>query len=167
MLKDTFSFLLERHQNKMLPTLLADIPDEKLSSQPVAGINHPAWILGHLLAVEQKFTGGILRRPFQTSLDANWWETYGIGSVPKPDRGLYKSKEFYMTGLTETSSQLLAFIREKSDADLKAQILIRTLENFSPISPLHSARRQLIAHITAAKLRPGEKPWACLMLACE
>ena len=120
MLKDTFSFLLERHQNKMLPTLLADIPDEKLSSQPVAGMNHPAWILGHLLAVEQKFTGGILRRPFQTSLDANWWEIYGIGSVPKSDRSLYKSKEFYITGLAETSNQLLTFIREKSDTDLEA-----------------------------------------------
>ncbi|HMD55516.1 MAG TPA: DinB family protein [Phycisphaerae bacterium] len=167
MLKDTFSFLLERHQNKMLPTLLADIPDEKLSSQPVAGINHPAWILGHLLAVEQKFAGGILRRPFQTSLDANWWETYGIGSSPKPDRGLYKSKEFYMTGLTETSSQLLTFIREKSDADLDTPNTDPDFGNFFPVSPPHWEPQQRIARITAANWRPGEKSWACPTLACE
>ena len=28
--------------------LLADIPDERMAEQPVAGVNHPAWILGHL-----------------------------------------------------------------------------------------------------------------------
>jgi len=28
--------------------LLADIPDERLAEQPVADVNHPAWVLGHL-----------------------------------------------------------------------------------------------------------------------
>ena len=28
--------------------LLAEITDERMTEQPMAGVNHPAWILGHL-----------------------------------------------------------------------------------------------------------------------
>ncbi len=120
MFKDSFSLLLERHQQKMLPALLADIHEDQLSFQPVAGINHPAWILGHLLALEWKIARGVLGRPLHIVLDAGWREVYGIGSAPKSDRRIYKSKEFYMNGLAETAGQIRAFIGEKSDADLDA-----------------------------------------------
>lgn len=120
MLKDTFSFLISRHQEKMLPGLLDGISDEQLAVQPIVGMNHPAWILGHLLAVEQKIAGGVLGRKLKTSLDANWWEVYGIGSIPQPDRKIYKTKEFYMCGLAETAAAIAAFINEKTDADLEA-----------------------------------------------
>lgn len=119
MVKDIFASMLSRHQQKMLPTLTADIPDDKLALQPAAAINHPAWILGHLLAVEQKIAGSVLGRPLKTSLDAGWWETYGIGSTPRPERTLYKSKAFYMDGLTETSGEITAFLASKSDADME------------------------------------------------
>ena len=28
--------------------LLSEIPDERMTEQPLPGVNHPAWILGHL-----------------------------------------------------------------------------------------------------------------------
>lgn len=28
--------------------LVGDIADERLAEQPCAGVNHPAWVLGHL-----------------------------------------------------------------------------------------------------------------------
>ncbi len=118
MVKDSFAYLISRHQEKMLPAFVADIPEDKLALQPAAAINHPAWILGHLLAVEQKIAGGILGRHLKARLDAGWWETYGIGSTPKPDRALYKSKAFYLDGLAETSGEIKAYLASKSDADL-------------------------------------------------
>ncbi len=118
MVKDSFALLISRHQEKMLPTLTADIRDDQMSLQPVAGVNHPAWILGHLLAVERKIATGVLGRQVKTELADNWWEIYGIGSVPKPDRSLYKSREFYLAGLAETCGQITAFIAAKSDSDM-------------------------------------------------
>src|SRR4051812_35091605 len=29
-------------------TLVADVADERMAEQPLPGVNHPAWILGHL-----------------------------------------------------------------------------------------------------------------------
>ncbi len=118
MVKDSFAILIGRHQEKMLPTLTADIRDDQMSLQPVAGVNHPAWILGHLLAVETKIATGVLGRPLKTALDGNWWEIYGIGSVPKPDRAMYKPKDFYLAALAETCGQITAFIATKSDSDM-------------------------------------------------
>ena len=120
MLKDAFSFLVSRHQEKMLPTLLEGIADDQLSAQPIAGMNHPAWILGHILVVEQKIARDILGRQLQTTLDANWWDIYGIGSKPQADRKIYKAKDFYMRGLSETAAAIAAFVKEKTDADLEA-----------------------------------------------
>jgi len=28
--------------------LVGDIADERMAEQPIAGVNHPAWVLGHL-----------------------------------------------------------------------------------------------------------------------
>ncbi len=146
MIKDTFSFLISRHQEKMLPTLLGGISDEQLAAQPIAGMNHPAWILGHLLVVEQKIARDILGRPLKTTLDANWWELYGIGSVPSADRKIYKNKAFYMDGLTETANAIAAFVKEKTDADLEAPNPDPQLGQFFPtiaialaVAPTHRA----------------------------
>jgi hypothetical protein len=146
MLKNSFSYLISRHQEKMLPTLLDGISDEQLAMQPIAGMNHPAWILGHILVVEQKIAGSILGRKVKTQLDANGWEVYGTGSIPKPDRKMYKTKEFYMGGLAETAAAIAAFISEKSDADLEAPNPDPQLGQFFPTiaialaaAPVHRA----------------------------
>lgn len=120
MLKDTFPFLILRHQEKMLPTLMEGISNDQLSAQPVAGMNHPAWILGHLLAIEQKIAGDILGCRLKISLDSGWWDVYGIGSTPKPDRKIYQSIEFYIKGLAETAEQIAIYVKQKTDAELDA-----------------------------------------------
>jgi hypothetical protein len=118
--KNPFSYLTSWSQDKMLPTLLDGISDEQLAIQPIPGMNHPAWILGHLLIMEQKIVTGTLGRKLNTTLDADWWDLYGIGSVPKPDRRLYRTKAFYMNGLKETAAAIEAFVNEKNAADLEA-----------------------------------------------
>ncbi len=32
-----------------LRRLIADVPDERLTEQPAGAVNHPAWVIGHLV----------------------------------------------------------------------------------------------------------------------
>ena len=74
MLKDSFADLIARHQEKMPPSLVADIRDDQMAMQPVAGVNHPAWIPGRLLVVENKIVTGVLGRQVRTKKEflATW-----------------------------------------------------------------------------------------------
>jgi hypothetical protein len=69
--------------------LLAEIPDERMAEQPVAGVNHPAWVLGHLaisadLAI--RLLGGERLTPKE------WVTLFGPGSAPTTTRGDYPAK---------------------------------------------------------------------------
>ena len=69
--------------------LLADIPDERLTEQPLPGINHPAWILGHLAMSADgaaQLCGGEKR------LSPEFYQLYGRGSGVTALRGDYPSK---------------------------------------------------------------------------
>jgi hypothetical protein len=69
--------------------LLEEIPEERMTEQPVTGINHPAWILGHLsLAAD---TAAALLGAEKT-LPADWGKRYGTGSKPSASRAEYPSK---------------------------------------------------------------------------
>ena len=48
----------------LLMKLVADIPDEQLTVQPFPGMNHPAWILGHL-AVAYDYAGKCMGLPLK------------------------------------------------------------------------------------------------------
>jgi len=146
MLKDVIANLLERHQDKMLAGQVADIPDAQMSAQPIAGMNHPAWLLGHILGLEHKVATSVMGRSLSLQLPADWWDIYGIGSTPKAEPKLYKSKAFYMQGLDETSKAIAAYIREMKDADLANPLpdplLAKSFPNFETLLvalPTHRA----------------------------
>ena len=130
MLKDALWSSLERNQQDILPARLVAIHDDQMAIQPLKGMNHPAWILGHLLAIEQKVVSGVLGLPLPTSLDANWWSIYGIGSTPCPDHQVYKAKAFYMDGLAITAAQIVMYLKEKSDSDFAAKNPAPVLSKF-------------------------------------
>ncbi|HJZ60292.1 MAG TPA: DinB family protein [Gemmataceae bacterium] len=69
--------------------LVADIPDEELAEQPVPGLNHPAWILGHLVIAADyalKRLGAPMTAP------EGWAAMFFPGTVPDPNRATYPSK---------------------------------------------------------------------------
>ncbi len=70
--------------------LVADLPDEQLAELPHPGMNHPAWILGHLI-VAAAFVPKLAGQP--TGLDDDWMAQFGPGSVPHSDRGAYPSRD--------------------------------------------------------------------------
>ena len=70
--------------------LMADIPDERLAEQPLAGVNHPAWVLGHLAWTADRAVEMLGGRSVQP---AEWASLFGRGSVPSSTRAAYASKD--------------------------------------------------------------------------
>ncbi len=93
---------LENRMNQFLmkyaQTMLEGIPDERMTEQPLPGVNHPAWIVGHLAIAADgavKLLGGA------TTLGAEWSKPYGRGSVAVGARSEYPSKEALVSALEQ------------------------------------------------------------------
>lgn len=69
--------------------LTADIPDERMAEQPVEGINHPAWLIGHVLP----YNGVIAALLRGESFENPWNAPCGKSSSPTTDRSAYSGKE--------------------------------------------------------------------------
>src|SRR5262249_48190366 len=64
--------------------LVGDIADERLAEQPLPGVNHPAWVLGHraFSADQARWLLGA-----EKELPAEWAARVGPGSEPAATRG--------------------------------------------------------------------------------
>ncbi len=69
---------------------VAEIADERMAEQPLAGVNHPAWILGHLA---YSADGGRALLGAEKRLPASWTTLYGPGSKCSALRGDYPAKD--------------------------------------------------------------------------
>lgn len=75
---------------KYCQTMTGDVPDERFAEQPMPGVNHPAWILGHVALTTDsasKLLGG------SKVLPESWNTLFGRGSVATTTRTDYPSKE--------------------------------------------------------------------------
>jgi hypothetical protein len=70
--------------------LVQDIPEEQLAVQPAPGMNHPAWVLGHLAVVGDSGLR-MLGQPAQCPRE--WRALFGMGSQPGTDRAAYPTCE--------------------------------------------------------------------------
>ncbi len=70
-------------------SLSADLDDDRLSEQPLPGVNHPAWLLGHL-AICCDYALQLLDR--QPLCPPEWQEVFGPGTVPLPEREAYPAR---------------------------------------------------------------------------
>jgi len=71
--------------------LMAELPDERLAEQPVPGVNHPAWIVGHLTFAAERAVA--LINGGENPLPEPWQKLFGIGSKPTNVRTDYPTKE--------------------------------------------------------------------------
>lgn len=69
--------------------LVGDIPEERLTEQPLPGVNHPAWILGHLAFSADRARGLI---GAAKEVPAEWTSLFGPGSRPLASRSVYPPK---------------------------------------------------------------------------
>jgi hypothetical protein len=70
--------------------LVGDLADERLAEQPLPGVNHPAWVLGHL-AYSTDVATGLLGGA--KVLPEGWASRFGGGSKLSASRSDYPSKE--------------------------------------------------------------------------
>lgn len=100
LLRSRFAFQLS-----YLHALTSDISDAQLVNQPAPGMNHPAWLLGHL-AWAADFVPALLGG--DPALDAAWAERYGFRSRPIPDVSLYATKGELLAILDEAHARASA-----------------------------------------------------------
>ena len=69
--------------------LVAEIPDEKMCVQPAPGMNHAAWVLGHLTFVADSMIKALDQTP---GMSREWVELFNLSSKPTDERARYPSK---------------------------------------------------------------------------
>jgi|SRR6516225_9997281 hypothetical protein len=95
--------------------LLAEITDERMTEQPMAGVNHPAWILGHLAWTAD---GTLEKLGGEKVLPALWATIFGAGSKPSVSRGDYPPKG----ELSRAVEQSYEHLRQKAATTSREQL---------------------------------------------
>ncbi len=114
-----FTYQLTQYafQGQLLQTLMRDIDDVDLARQPSPGMNHPAWIVGHLTLVSELSLmqhGHMLLTPEEER------PLYRPGSEPQPDRSIYPAKSVLVERFVAVHEQMLQTVPRIS-ADFLSQ----------------------------------------------
>ncbi|MBC7771700.1 MAG: DinB family protein [Pyrinomonadaceae bacterium] len=143
---DTMSAILDIHAmiNGFLIEVVEDIPESRMTEQPGAIVNHPAWTLSHLNA----YAGVLLSMLNDPSVppptaDAEM-ERYGYGTTPVADPAAYATKRELIDRFRDRSARLAAVVANKH-ADYFPRA---SPEKYHPYSPTigHIAITLLVAH---------------------
>lgn len=105
-----FRFTLEYAEK-----LAAELSDDELALQPHPGMNHAAWVLGHV-ALGSDLVAALLGQSLVT--DANWMTTFGPGSTPTPDRSAYPAKEQLLTTMRTTHARAIDLLSRATPEQL-------------------------------------------------
>ena len=120
--------------------LMADISQEEMDHQPNAGVNTPAWILGHL-AICTDFALMFLGQPMR--LPKSWHEEFGPQSSPQPKNPPYPSREELLTALRTGHAAVVAAL-PSADAKTLAEPNPLDLPFLKKTLP---TKRDLLAHL--------------------
>src|SRR5438105_3179674 len=95
--------------------LLSDVGEEAMTAQPAPGINHAAWITGHLAYSFQMIGSELGLKPW---LPSRWAELFGTGSKPEAPATNYPKRSELLNELEDSQRRL---------ADALSSINIETL----------------------------------------
>src|ERR1700676_1126074 len=86
--------------------LVADVADEQMCAQPVAGrvMNHPAFLLGHLAWAAGDVAATKLGLP--PAFPPEWKDLFVMGAAPLSDRSRYPSKAALLQALEEAHARV-------------------------------------------------------------
>lgn len=102
------------HRN--LLNLLEDVPEDKLSHQPVKHGNHALWIVGHIANTDTFFATSLGKREPKTPPE--FAGLFGMGSKPTPDAGAYPPLAVLKDALHAARADLLDWFAAMSDEEL-------------------------------------------------
>ena len=145
--------------------LLADVPASEMGAQPVAGLNHAAWIAGHLAYSFQAIGTELGLRPW---LPDHWASLFGTGSRALPDARMYPAKAMLTDVLEDSAGRLVDRLRSAEDSELARPLPDERYRDVFPtlgaavlhILVAHAAVHigQLSAWRRAMRLRPVPDP---------
>ncbi len=95
--------------------LVADIPEEKMAVQPAEGMNHAAWVLGHLAYVFDSMIAVWGQKP---SMSPEWKALFNVPSKPMPESNKYPSKAELWDAYQQAYQRIVEAVRSASDEDL-------------------------------------------------
>lgn len=141
---DTIGAILSIHAmvHGFLIETVEDVPESRMTEQPGAIVNHPAWTLSHLNAY-----AGVLLSMFDDSsvptADAEM-ERFGYGSTPVSDRAAYALKRELLDRFKDRNARLAAVVADKHSVYFPRPSPV----TFHPYSPTigHVAITLLVAH---------------------
>lgn len=89
-------------------TMLEGIDDKRMCEQPLPGINHPTWQIGHLTVVAQRIMHRIEQGP---EPDPAWQKLFGPGSAPSCEVANYPSKDELVRAWVEQHAKVERAVR--------------------------------------------------------
>jgi len=95
--------------------LLDGVPDQRMTGQPVAGMNHVAWIVGHLVHSFEMIGGELQIKPW---LPQGWATLFGTGNWPSPMGESYPSKTELVAALDDGQRRIVDALNAMTDKDL-------------------------------------------------
>ena len=115
LLRSRFAFQLS-----YIEALVADIPQGRMAEQPAPGMNHPAWLLGHL-AWAADFVPALLGGA--PGLEAEWAARFGARSRPTADASVYPDKAALLDALRRAHARASEALPRVTPEILSAQFL--------------------------------------------
>ncbi len=109
--------------------LIADIQPAEMTHQPVAGMNHPAWILAHLAASAGEVVnmlGG------QSPVPEDWWGRYGMDSKLSDNPDDYPDRQTLVETYDAAHGAMLTAIGAATDEVLQRPTPIEDLRQMLP-----------------------------------
>ncbi len=112
--------------------LVADVADEQFTEQPIATINHPAWLLGHVSIYNEVIASLLLGKPFDNPWDAPCGKT----THPTGARSDYASKEAIVGRFDEGFASAVAAFGDASSGAWSAPLEHPTWgKQFATVAP--------------------------------
>lgn len=115
----------------LINSYLGDLSDEDLLVRPVAGSNHAAWQLGHLIVSEQRLVKDEIPSAKYPELPAGFAESHTNDTASLEPATGFLSKAKYQDLLKQTRAATLATLEGLSDADLDKPCVGR-MKDFAP-----------------------------------
>jgi hypothetical protein len=98
-----------------LHRLVADLDEQQMVRQPSGIVNHPAWVIGHLIYSCQAIGGEVGLPPWLTE---DWTRCFGTGSAPIADPSAYPTKAELLHALDDARTRLADRLATVGEAGL-------------------------------------------------
>ncbi|MFM1903916.1 MAG: hypothetical protein RLZZ440_1816 [Planctomycetota bacterium] len=109
--------------------LVADLSAEQMALQPAPGMNHPAWVLGHLACTADMLAAMIGVKP---ACPADWAARFDWNSSPSSDASQYPSKAALLQALEAAHREIAAALPQVPESRWSETTPLEAVRGFLP-----------------------------------